>query len=129
MVVKAFSEQDKEVADRYLTFTSEENRDKYIKEHTRKPIFTSADGKEIFEGDRIYMVTSKFEIHDNPCNKYDGINPEYFYFSTKEKAVEYIDNNKPKYSLADIENAYDKTMNSEYDGLGEIIEELKKLGK
>ena len=36
-----FSQQDKEVADRYLTFTSEENRDKYIKENTKKPVFVS----------------------------------------------------------------------------------------
>ncbi len=183
-----FNKQDKEVANRYLTFTSEENRDKYIKEHirktlfvskddvkifhgdtyylcigkiaekhiadenldwseedngirfydkekaneyikehTRKPVFVSADGKEMFEGDRIYYLNSKFETYENPCNTVDGDNSYYKYFSTKEARQEYIDNNKPKFSLADIEKAYNETM---YIGNSEgFMSKLKKLGK
>lgn len=36
VVVHSFSKQDKEVADRYLTFTSEENRSKYVDENNPK---------------------------------------------------------------------------------------------
>lgn len=197
--VSRFSEKDVLVANRYHTFISEENRDKYIKENTpkpffktedgvdiyegaviyivsleeqlifpetfyfnktmtgnaiffdekmalkylnentkKKPIFTSADGKEIFEEDTIYIIIASFNdnsliIVEQEYNRWENMfteNKQYNnVFSTNELAQEYIDNNKPKYSLADIEKAYCKAMNSEFDGLGEIIEELKKLGK
>lgn len=124
-----FSKQDKEVADRYLTFTSEENRDKYIKENTKKPVFVSADGKDMYEGYRYYVPQLDFEgrlkgtylefITDKGMTS-DG--PKKF--STKSAAQEYIDNNKPRFSLADIEKCY-------FEGRSCIgfIEELKKLGK
>lgn len=128
VTVNRFNNAEKEVADRYLTFTSEENRDKYIKENSKKVIFVSADRKEIFEGDRIYIVTENFKIHDNPCNKFDGSNEVYVYFSTKELAQEYIDNNKPKYSLADVFMASEKIPSGYLTTTG-MLDQLKKLGK
>lgn len=139
-----FSEQDKEVADRYLTFTSEENRDKYIKENTKKPIFVSADNVEYFETGETIKLHGVWIGENDPISydKFDKIKHEHLlkesypinttnwlWFTDEKLAQEYIDNNKPKYSLVDIETAYDKAMNTEYDGLGEIIDELKKLGK
>jgi hypothetical protein len=135
VVVKAFSEQDKEVADRYLTFTSEENRDKYIKENTRKAVFTSADGKEFYSDDMNYSLFSvlpKANWQENRYRLTDCIKfpkKEWLHFHTKEARQEYIDNNKPKYSLADVEKAYKKLMYYDFPDAKSIISELKKLGK
>lgn len=107
----------------------------------KKPIFVSADGKEFFETGQTIKLHGVFIGENVPksYNKYDKIKHEHvlkqsyhinitnwLWFVDEKLAQEYIDNNKPKYSLVDIENAYDKAMNSEYDGLREIIEELKK---
>jgi glutaredoxin len=133
VVVKAFSEIDKEVADIYLTFTSEENRDKYIKENTKKPIFVSADGVEMFEGDYYYVPQTDF--NDNLKGtflKLTVLNQKYSdntaRFSSPELAQEYIDNNKPKFSFADIFTASEK-IPSEYLTTTGLLDELKKLGK
>lgn len=109
-IYNGFSELDAETADRYLTFTSAENRDRYIKENQRKPIFTSADGKEIFQGDAIYHFYKPFEytMHKSIVRRNTIYGDVIFY--TEEKAKEYIDNNKPKYSLNDIEKAYRNTL-------------------
>jgi len=190
-VVYSFNSQDAEVCNRYLTFTSEENRDKYIKENTRKPIFVSADGKDMYEGDMVYMAILqsktivpyhagkdsteggiRFSSHEaaseylkklNPIftsadgkDMYEGDTVWHFTdeldfqlsssivrerniygkirFSTEEKAKEYIEFNKPKYSLADIENCYPHaniTGNRIKDipVVAALFSNLKKLGK
>lgn len=108
---------------------------KYLNENTKKkPIFTSEDGKDMYDGDKYYVPQIQGINRELSGSYCEFIVRDYCKggntnFSTKELAQEYIDNNKPKYSLADIEKAYCKAMNSEFDGLGEIIEELKKLGK
>ncbi len=77
----------------------------------KQPLFTTEDGVDIFEGDTFYYVKFKenrnsygrvFEIviADRPGCIYE---PQYEkYFSTKEKAEEYILMNKPVLSLNDI---------------------------
>lgn len=125
--ISRFSKQDAEVASRYLTFTSEENRDKYIKENSKKPIFVSADGKDMYEGDTVWHFCDEldFQLSSSIVRKnniYGDIR-----FSTEEKAREYIDNNKPKYSLADIEKAYESPKDSPL--FKSIIKNLKALGK
>ncbi len=119
-----FSKQDKEVADRYLTFTSEENRDKYIKENSKKPIMMLADGKELFEGDTIYHFYKPFEfIMHKSILRHNTIYGDVVFYK-EESAKEYIDNNKPKYSFVDILNAYDNTCS-----WASFMDEIKKLGK
>lgn len=129
--INSFSKEDAEVASRYLTFTSEENRDKYIKENTKKSIFVSADGKEMFEGYRYYVP--QIDSRDRLTGTYlefitdtRTVSHVPKKFSTKSAAQEYIDNNKPRFSLADIEKSY---YLAESSGIGEMIKELKKLGK
>ena len=107
--ILSFNSEDKKVADRYLSFVSDENRDKYIKEHTRKPIFVSADNVEMFEGDFTFSVLSRntweekrFRVSSFTAD----MNKDWIHFHTKEARQEYIDNNKPKYSLADIKKAF-----------------------
>lgn len=134
IMIGNFSQQDREVANRYLTFTSEENRDKYIKENTKKPVFVSADGKEIFEGDAIYHFHKPFEyMMHKSIARHNTIYGDIIFY-TEEKAKEYIDNNKPKYSLADIENCYPHaniTGNRIKDipVVATLFSNLKKLGK
>jgi len=123
--IRNFSQQDREVANRYLTFTSEENRDKYIKENTKKPIFVSADDKELKEGDVVW--------YNNSWNanwrylKIESLHPEAKYFSTKESCLEYITENKPKFSLKEIESCYPSPTNSPL--FTTFIANLQKLGK
>jgi hypothetical protein len=127
VLIGNFSKQDKEVADRYLTFTSEENRDKYIKENAKKPIFISADGYNMYDGDDFIIVNKsgmsilKMGVHHN-----SGKDDKCMYFKTTEAAQKYIDNNKPKYSLVDIKKAYEEAFDETFS---EIEIELKKLSK
>ncbi len=133
-IYNGFSKSDAEVADRYLTFISEENRDKYIKENQRKPVLVAADGKEIFEGDTIYHFYKPFEyMMHKSIARHNTIYGDIIFY-TEEKAKEYIDNNKPKYSLADIENCYPHaniTGNRIKDipVVATLFSNLKKLGK
>lgn len=131
VVVKAFSEQDKEVADRYLTFTSEENRDKYIKENARKPLFTTDDGVELFnDEDKVFAVLTKANWAQERISVFNCSyrkSKDWKYFSTSEARAEYIKQHKPFYSMADIEKVYQETM---YIGNSEgFMSKLKKLGK
>lgn len=149
-VINNFSKQDAEVASRYLTFTSEENRERYIKENQKKteldehnkiiereinkelnmkPIFVSADGKEMFEGDYYYVPQTDFNNNlKGTFLKFTVLNKKYSdntaRFSSRELAQEYIDNNKPKYSFVDILTAYNNTCS-----WAAFMDELKKLGK
>lgn len=131
-----FSKQDAEVADRYLTFISEENRDKYIQENKKKPIFVSADGKEFFDEDEdisFFSVCPKSSWQENRYRLKDVIKfPKlaWLHFHTKEARQEYIDNNKPKYSLADVKKSLeDANLLLTPFGLESVVNELKKLGK
>lgn len=74
-----------------------------LKHYKKEPIFTTEDGKDIFEGDEYWCVHSyDFFLRDYIAET--GIyNKNYKRFSTKEAAEEYIRNNKPMYTLKDIE--------------------------
>ncbi len=133
--VNSFNKEDAEVCKRFLTFTSEENRDKYIKENQRKPIFVSADNVEFFEshlgGDySLFSVLPKANWQENRYRLNDCIKfpkKEWLHFHTKESRQEYIDNNKPKFSLKEIESCYPSPTDSPL--FTTFIANLKKLGK
>lgn len=70
----------------------------------KQPLFITEDDKEIFEEDIYYFIkrNSVDIVNDGYAKKghYCGKNIEdYVYFSTKEAAEKWIDENKPKYSL------------------------------
>jgi hypothetical protein len=70
----------------------------------KKPLFTTEDGVEIFEGDS-YRVINKntFFTHPCTCDKYSSIEEKNFIkFSTKKAAEAYILMNKPCLSFNDI---------------------------
>lgn len=98
-----------------------------VLEHCKQPLFVTEDGVEIFTNDVFYHVCPYWSIDsgratENPFKKLEG----HKEFSTKEKAQEYIDLHKPKYSLNEIiyiaDNYYsiNKTI---------LIDKLKQLNK
>ena len=85
-------------------------------EKFKQPLFTTEDGVDIFEGDKIYSIESSLnEINEKIAGIYtrSSINhpvehwyKDNKYFSTKEKAEEYILMNKPCLSLNDVAKVY-----------------------
>jgi len=73
----------------------------------KKSLFTTDDGKEIFEGDSYWIVDDTF-YHTQfvaKCSKTNkGKKKDISYFSTKEAAEEYVLLNKPCLSALDIIN-------------------------
>lgn len=66
----------------------------------KKPLFTTADGVEIFEGDTYYYICGDFIILKATGNNVE----EFLSFSTREKAEEYVLLNKPCLSINDVSN-------------------------
>jgi len=73
----------------------------------KTPLFRTEDGVNIFEGDKTYSVNRHFTL--NAFRSNNGKEPSFVYFSTKEKAEEYILWNKPRLSLREISNCYSIT--------------------
>lgn len=76
----------------------------------KQPLFTTEDGVDVYEDSNVWSINKKtFQF----CSKghkgfYKGFipNSNYLYFSTKEKAEEYIKLNSIRYSLKDIKEAF-----------------------
>jgi hypothetical protein len=73
-------------------------------QHIKKPLFTTEDGVDIFEGDKYFQIGIKF--NNIECEAYDENNfaESLIIFSTKEKAEEYILMNKPCLSIEEVMN-------------------------
>jgi hypothetical protein len=81
-------------------------------EKGKKPLFTTEDGVDIFEGDNFWLLQDTKTFHLKYWN-WDIMsfpNTEYLSnklkFSTKEAAEEYIDRNKPIFSKNDAEEIF-----------------------
>lgn len=81
----------------------------------KTPLFKTEDGVDIFEGDSYYAINTTFFNNYGSQKAFDKKSPDLTpfwqsnksvckYFSTKEKAEDYIINNKPCLSFNDIEN-------------------------
>jgi len=71
------------------------------------PLFKTEDGVDIFEGDKVYFVNitnQRFNI--DICLQADLYKSHLLYFSTKEKAEEYILMNKPCLSINNVLGIY-----------------------
>ena len=71
----------------------------------KEPIFQTEDGVDIFDGDKYFICTASLSNcinNEGIVSKFFKPNPNYKYFSTKEKAEEYILMNKPLLSLSDV---------------------------
>jgi len=68
----------------------------------KQPLFTTEDGVEIFENTRFWFIkldSKKWNIWSDEWSSNLKTNDDYRYFSTKEKAEEYIIMNKPILSV------------------------------
>jgi len=104
-------------------------------QHSKKPLFTTEDGVDIFEGDKLFSVNSCFRINKHKINNvgYDELcnenchqitnNPckEYTYFSNKEAAEEYILMNKPSLSLKEVLDNFSSSRDSTKERLTKIV--------
>jgi hypothetical protein len=64
----------------------------------RSKLFTTTDGKDIFEGDDYWWFDEDFKLID--CKTHSGDKPSWYSnhpptFSTREKAIEYVKQNRP----------------------------------
>lgn len=86
-------------------FSTKEAALEYVKS-VRKPLFISEDGVEIFEGQNYFSIDAALneKIQEVFSTKNTIKSCFYRYFSTKEKAEEYILLNKPCLSINDIKN-------------------------
>lgn len=108
----------------------------------KTPLFTTQDGVDIYEdyngvihnvcnlGSFEYVPTN-FKSYTSILNKdfdYYTKNKNWLFFSTKEKAQEYIDLNKPKYSFNDICGAIDQSchLGPNYEKFIKKLEELNR---
>ena len=107
-------------------FSTEELAWSYINEIRTKVMIKTKDYVHMFFGQRIWYVFpglqyTNFVIPYNfePCENLT-------YFSTERGAIEYIDNNKPRYSKSDIQLATIKNLDLGFDNVLPInIEKLK----
>ena len=89
-------------------FSTKQAADEHVAKH--KVLFVTEDGVEIRADDSCYEVTRGYNIH--PYIKWrsyygdNGVPRSPHFFSTEEKAQEYIELNKPKYSINQIKEAF-----------------------
>jgi hypothetical protein len=97
--------------------------------HVKKPLFTTEDSKDIFEGDKYWWVNINGDwkvwgpvVTGMMSSKTKGIP----HFSTKEAAEEYIIMNKPCLSINDIIKTYEKNTNVRHISLIDWLRQLVK---
>ena len=73
-----------------------------LKKFIPKPLFITEDKVEVFHGDKLWLVNTNFEYYSfySDCQ-----NVGKRVFSTEKAAKNWINLNKPKYSMQDIFNA------------------------
>lgn len=93
----------------YAHFAPSAERDIEINQlqKQKQKLFTTTDGKDIFEGDEYWFITSGLigVPLPNTASSTNGAGKatsSYKYFSTEEKAKEYIIYNKPLFSISDV---------------------------
>ena len=87
----------------------------------KQPLFTTEDGVDIFENNTSIYILDKFTIRHIKHKDFNVISKHVKYFSTKEKAEEYILLNKPCLSVNDIKNTFPRI----FDGEKELIKLVK----
>lgn len=100
---------------------------KKITKQNKNPLFTTEDGKDIYEDDLFYWVSNQWIVKHskaiegitNSYNEEVGIKT----FSTKEKASEYIFDNKPIFSLKEATQFFEN--NREIDRIEKYIQLAK----
>ncbi len=94
----------------------------HVLKPVKKVLFTSFDGVTIYAGDDVFLLTEISWIIKKVAAPYDpfyGVRSQFKYFSTKEKAEEFVTMNRPVLSVQEI-------MDLPNTG---FVEHLKKLAK
>jgi hypothetical protein len=73
--------------------------------HSKKLLFTTVDGVDIYEGDE-YFYVYLWEITNRKALPGNYLDIDNYYFSTREKAEEYIYWNEPVLSLNEVATIY-----------------------
>lgn len=93
----------------------------------KKPLFTTEDGVNIFEGDEVWGITKgvwkPFYRNARLGNKATTETWKYGKFSTKKIAEEYILMNKPILSILDVEKAYTAMSKRQRDKLKVLVKQ------
>lgn len=117
------------LAEDVLRFSTKQKAEEYIAKS--KPILTTEDGVDIFEGDDSWHVDNYFGIGKGYL-KENEFNPliKYKHFSTEKAAKDWIKMNKPKYSMNDLINCCENMVFSH----GKLLtrndaDKLQKLNK
>lgn len=78
--------------------------------HIKKLLFKTEDDVDIFEGDKVYFInTTNQRFNIDICLEADLYKSHLLYFSTKEKAEEYIWRNKECLSYENVLRIYQNT--------------------
>lgn len=74
-----------------------------FKVKAKRPLFTTEDGKEIFEGEIYYEISENYELRQSVASGFK-VSEKHTknYFSTKEKAEEWVLINRPCLSVKDL---------------------------
>jgi hypothetical protein len=97
----------------------------------KQPLFTTEDGKEIFEGDSVYWFLRSstdylYKINFVKDHLELDFKNIYAIFSTKEAGEEYFIYNKPVLSLNDVASIY-PGINKTHNSPSHQAEQLKQL--
>ena len=87
----------------YVYFSTKEKAQEWVNKN--KPLFTTEDGVDIFEGNWYYTISPIYYKIVYTKAVEDCSEIKWKTFSTEEKAIEWIDENKPKYSKKQIKDA------------------------
>lgn len=69
-----------------------------------KPLFTSVDGVDIYKFDKFYVVNNRFfNLQETHGGQFQNEKWKNLRFANREKAVEFITENKPCLSVNDVE--------------------------
>lgn len=77
--------------------------------HHQKPLFTTEDGVDIYKGGTYWIAFPRTKNIQKEVGAISGCGKrqDVFYYSTEEKAQEWLEDNKPKYSKDDLRRMLD----------------------
>lgn len=89
---------------------------------SKQLIFKTEDGVDIYEGDEVTWLYSHLAICDTRPARSNMVK-SFKYFSTREKAQEYIIENKPCLSLKDVRDVYSESYKdcAIFNGLEDLV--------
>ena len=98
---------------------------------SKKPLFTTEDGVDIYEGDNVWFVNTKSKldplfvaiIYNWDLAGSPNTSSDYKWFSTKKAAETYIKFNKPALSLNDIYHVFSQSDSKSTELVTNLVKE------